>query len=57
MINHGLSTPLLFLLIGMLYERYHTRKLADYGGMAHEVAAVRASSWCSRACRARACRG
>ena len=37
MINHGLSTPLLFLLIGMLYERYHTRKLADYGGMATKM--------------------
>src|SRR5262249_14923705 len=34
MINHGLSTGGLFLLIGMLYERYHTRKVADYGGMA-----------------------
>jgi NADH-quinone oxidoreductase subunit M len=34
MINHGLSTGALFLLVGMLYERYHTRKAADYGGMA-----------------------
>src|SRR5207253_6082986 len=34
MINHGLSTGALFLLIGMLYERYHTRKMADYGGIA-----------------------
>jgi NADH-quinone oxidoreductase subunit M len=34
MINHGLSTGALFLLVGMLYERYHTRKIADYGGMA-----------------------
>jgi NADH-quinone oxidoreductase subunit M len=34
MINHGLSTGALFLLVGMLYERYHTRKLIDYGGMA-----------------------
>jgi NADH-quinone oxidoreductase subunit M len=34
MINHGLSTGALFLLVGMLYERYHTRMLADYGGMA-----------------------
>jgi NADH-quinone oxidoreductase subunit M len=34
MINHGLSTGALFLLVGMLYERYHTRKMADYGGMA-----------------------
>jgi NADH-quinone oxidoreductase subunit M len=34
MINHGLSTGALFLLVGMLYERYHTRKMADYSGMA-----------------------
>jgi NADH-quinone oxidoreductase subunit M len=34
MINHGLSTGALFLLVGMLYERYHTRQMADYGGMA-----------------------
>ena len=33
MINHGLSTGGLFLLVGMLYERYHTRKMADYSGM------------------------
>jgi NADH-quinone oxidoreductase subunit M len=34
MINHGLSTGALFLLVGMLYERYHTRLMGDYGGMA-----------------------
>src|SRR5262245_25750707 len=34
MINHGLSTGGLFLLVGMLYERYHTRMIPDYGGMA-----------------------
>ncbi|HEV3261699.1 MAG TPA: NADH-quinone oxidoreductase subunit M, partial [Gemmataceae bacterium] len=33
MINHGLSTGALFLLVGMLYERYHTRLMQDYGGM------------------------
>ncbi|MEI6128082.1 MAG: NADH-quinone oxidoreductase subunit M, partial [Pseudomonadota bacterium] len=33
MINHGLSTGALFLLVGMLYERRHTRMLADYGGL------------------------
>jgi NADH-quinone oxidoreductase subunit M len=33
MINHGLSTGALFLIVGMLYERYHTRQIADYGGM------------------------
>jgi NADH-quinone oxidoreductase subunit M len=37
MINHGLSTGALFLIVGMLYERYHTRKLADYGGMAAKL--------------------
>jgi NADH-quinone oxidoreductase subunit M len=34
MINHGLSTGLLFLLVGMIYERTHTRDLARYGGIA-----------------------
>ena len=37
MINHGLSTGGLFLVIGMLYERYHTRKIADYGGIASKL--------------------
>jgi NADH-quinone oxidoreductase subunit M len=34
MINHGLSTGGLFLLVGMVYDRYHTRKLDDLGGLA-----------------------
>jgi NADH-quinone oxidoreductase subunit M len=34
MINHGLSTGALFLLVGIVYERRHTRMLADYGGLA-----------------------
>jgi NADH-quinone oxidoreductase subunit M len=33
MINHGLSTGALFLLVGMLYERRHTRLISDYGGI------------------------
>jgi NADH-quinone oxidoreductase subunit M len=33
MINHGLSTGALFLLVGMLYDRYHTRQIDAYGGM------------------------
>jgi NADH-quinone oxidoreductase subunit M len=37
MINHGLSTGALFCLVGMIYERYHTRKMADYGGMASRL--------------------
>jgi len=33
MINHGLSTGALFLLVGMIYERRHTRDLAQFGGL------------------------
>ena len=33
MINHGLSTGALFLLVGVIYERRHTRMIADYGGL------------------------
>ena len=32
-LNHGISTGALFLLIGLLYERIHTRKFADMGGL------------------------
>jgi NADH-quinone oxidoreductase subunit M len=35
MINHGLSTGGLFLLVGMLYERRHTKEIAKFGGIAH----------------------
>jgi NADH-quinone oxidoreductase subunit M len=34
MLNHGISTGALFLLFGMLYERTHSRLMADYGGLA-----------------------
>jgi NADH-quinone oxidoreductase subunit M len=34
MINHGLSTGALFLLVGVLYERTHTREMSAYGGVA-----------------------
>ncbi len=34
MINHGLSTGALFLLVGMIYERRHTKLIADFGGLA-----------------------
>ncbi|PQJ33420.1 NADH dehydrogenase [Salinibacter sp. 10B] len=37
MVNHGLSTGALFLLVGMLYERRHTRLMDDYGGLAASV--------------------
>src|SRR5688572_29928593 len=37
MINHGLSTGGLFAVVGMLYERYHTREIAKLGGLARRL--------------------
>ncbi len=37
MINHGLSTGALFLMVGMLYERYHTREFDKIGGLAWKM--------------------
>ncbi len=34
MVNHGLSTGALFLIVGIIYERRHTRLIADFGGLA-----------------------
>lgn len=33
MVNHGISTGALFLLVGLLYERRHTRLIAEFGGL------------------------
>jgi NADH-quinone oxidoreductase subunit M len=33
MVNHGLSTGALFLMVGMIYERRHTRLIAEFGGL------------------------
>jgi NADH-quinone oxidoreductase subunit M len=33
MLNHGISTGALFLMVGMLYERRHTRLIAEFGGL------------------------
>lgn len=35
MVNHGITTGALFLLVGMIYERRHTRLIVDFGGIAH----------------------
>jgi NADH-quinone oxidoreductase subunit M len=35
MLNHGLSTGALFLLVGMIYDRRHTRMISEFGGLAH----------------------
>jgi len=37
MVNHGLSTGALFCIVGMFYERYHTRLLSDLGGLANRL--------------------
>jgi NADH-quinone oxidoreductase subunit M len=37
MVNHGLSTGALFLLVGILYDRRHTRAISDFGGLAKAV--------------------
>jgi len=42
MVNHGLSTGALFLIVGMLYERRHTRLIADFGGLWKVVPALSA---------------
>ena len=37
MLNHGVSTGALFMLVGMMYERRHSLEIADYGGVATQV--------------------
>jgi len=37
MINHGISTGGLFLAVGMIYERRHTRQMSEFGGLAHRL--------------------
>ena len=37
MINHGLSTGALFLLVGLIYERRHTRMLSEFGGLSKQM--------------------
>jgi NADH-quinone oxidoreductase subunit M len=37
MVNHGISTGALFLIVGVLYERRHTRLIADFGGLSSRM--------------------
>ncbi|MBI3781448.1 MAG: hypothetical protein HY278_10415, partial [candidate division NC10 bacterium] len=37
MVNHGLSTGALFLLVGMIYERRHTRMIEEFGGLSRPL--------------------
>jgi len=39
MLNHGVSTGALFLLVGMIYERRHTRLISEFGGLASPMPA------------------
>src|SRR5260370_2743109 len=39
-VNHGISTGMLFLVIGIIYERRHTREIKEYGGLAHVMPKV-----------------
>lgn len=43
MLNHGISTGALFLLVGVLYERRHTRLISEYGGVAREIPIIAAT--------------
>lgn len=42
MVNHGLSTGMLFMLVGLLYQRRHTRAMSEYGGIAKVMPAYAA---------------
>ena len=37
MVNHGISTGALFILVGVIYERRHTREIAEFGGLARQL--------------------
>src|SRR5678816_2640183 len=36
-LNHGLSTGALFLIVGLVYERRHTKKIAEFGGLSQPM--------------------
>ena len=40
MLNHGISTGALFLLVGVLYERRHTRLITEFGGIAKQIPVI-----------------
>ncbi len=44
MVNHGISTGALFLLVGVIYDRRHTREISEFGGLA-KVMPVYAAFW------------
>lgn len=44
MLNHGVSTGALFLLVGMIYDRRHTRQMEEFGGLARSMPHYAAAS-------------
>ena len=57
MLNHGVSTGGLFLIVGMLSDRRHTRLIAEYGGLKKVMPRLVAVLPDHHACRRSACRG
>ena len=55
MVSHGLVAAGLFLMVGMIYERCHTRDLAAYGGLAKVLALISSSSTSSSSTRSLSC--
>jgi NADH-quinone oxidoreductase subunit M len=57
MISHGIVSGALFLCVGVVYDRMHTREIAAYGGLVNRMPPTPRSSWSSpwpmSACRAR----
>ena len=56
MVNHGLSTGALFLLVGMIYERRHTREIVGLRRPREADAGLRGAASASSPCRASGCR-
>ncbi len=56
MISHGFISGAMFLCVGVLYDRVHSRMIKDYGGVANKIRGSPPSRYCSswptRACRA-----
>jgi NADH-quinone oxidoreductase subunit M len=56
MISHGMVSGALFLCVGVVYDRMHTREIAAYGGLVNRMPKYAVASWSSpwpmSACRA-----
>ena len=47
MLSHGVISAALFLIVGVVYDRLHTRMISRYGGIVETICAMRLCSWCS----------